>query len=54
MQPQHDSDFLPWALTAAAALIMTIAVALGAREPRPPQPPEQVTERAAESAPERV
>jgi hypothetical protein len=54
MQTQHDSDWLPWVLTAAAVLIMTIAVALAAREPRPPQPPEQATERAPEGAPERV
>jgi hypothetical protein len=54
MQSQHHSDLLPWVLTAAAVLIMTVAVALAAREPRPPQPAQQATERAPERAAERV
>jgi hypothetical protein len=54
MHDQQDSDFLPWVLTAAAVLIMAIAVRVGATEPHPPQPPQQATEHAPERAPASV
>jgi hypothetical protein len=54
MHDQHDSDFVPWVLTAAAVLIMAIAVRVGATEPHPPQPPQQATEHAPERAPASV
>jgi hypothetical protein len=54
MHERHDSDFLPWVLTAAAMLIMAIAVGMGSGEPRQPPPQLKATEHAAERAPERA
>jgi hypothetical protein len=37
----RDSDFLPWALAAAALLIMAVAVRINATEPGAPGPVAQ-------------